>query len=274
MRLAERIDATRQGPGKLALFYLAQGGFYFKTSSGTSVCIDPYLGDCCERLFNFKRMVPAPMAAAELRADILVATHSHADHLDPDLLDRVKQEPDTRFVGSPDCRPVYRQAGIADGRVTILAAGDVQTIDGIEFRAVHADHGELAPEAVGFLITLDGITVYDTGDTSYCPERIMGSLGGVEVDILIAPINPAFGNLGHENAVRLAAQIKPRVVVGSHFGMFIEHGGDPGAFLEFANRTLPESVTPLVMAPGERMIYSKRDGVISLETLKMQDLWT
>ena len=268
MTLSERMASARPGPGELAVFYLAQAGFYFKTAAGQTLCLDAYLGDCCERLFNFKRMVPAPLAAKELRADFLVSTHSHADHLDPDLLSLVKQAPETRFVGSPDCGPVYRQAGIADERMTLLAAGESQTLGGLGCRAVYANHGELAPDAVGLLITLDGIAVYDTGDTAYCPERIIASLGPVKVDIMIAPINPAFGNLGHENAVRLAALIQPRVLIGSHFGMFIEHGGDPGAFLAFARRTLPETVIPFVMAPGERMLYSQACGIKETETQK------
>ena len=269
MRLAERIAATHPNPGELAVFYLAQAGFYFKTAAGRTVCVDPYLGDCCERLFRFKRMVPAPMAMDELKTDVLVATHSHNDHLDPDLLDCVKRQSGTRFIGSPDCRPVYQAAGIADERVTLLATGESAALNGVAYRAVYADHGELAPDAVGVLMTLDGLTVYDTGDTGYCPDKIMDSLGDVAIDILIAPINPAFGNLGHENAVRLAARIRPRVVIGSHFGMFIEHGGDPGAFLEFAKQTLPGTVTPVIMAPGERLIYSHRDGIVSQETQKV-----
>jgi len=268
MKLTERIASTRPGPGDLAVFYLAQAGFYFKTAAGQTVCLDPYLSDCCERMFGFKRMVPAVLAAHELQADFLVATHSHADHLDPDLLGLIERKPETRFVGSPDCRPVYRQAGIDDGRVTILAAGESAALDSIGYRAVYADHGELAPEAVGLLITLDGITVYDTGDTAYCPERLVASLGTVKVDIMIAPINSAYGNLGHENAVRLAAQIQPRVLIGSHFGMFIEHGGDPGAFLAYARQNLPETVTAIVMAPGEKLIFSTKKGIMETETQK------
>jgi len=256
MRLSAHIEATRPLPGELAVFYLAQAGFFFKTAAGKTACIDPYLGDCCDRLFHFKRRIPAPMAMDELKTDLLIATHSHCDHLDPDLLDCVKRHPKTRFIGSPDCRPVYQAAGISDERVTLLAEGQSADLDGVECRAIYADHGELAPDAVGFLMTLEGIKVYDTGDTGYCPEKIMASLGNVVIDILIVPINPAFGNLGHENAVRLAALVQPRVVIGSHFGMFIEHGGDPDAFLEFSRQTLPETIRPTIMEPGERVIYA------------------
>jgi len=237
---------------KLTVTYLAQAGFLLKSATGKTVCVDPYLSDCCERMFGFKRMIPAPLAMAELRADFLVSTHSHADHLDPDLLEVMRARPETRFVGSPDCLPLYQ----GDKRATVLAAGESATIDGVNFRAVYADHGELAPDAVGFLITLDGVTFYDTGDTAYRPEKILASLGSVKVDIMVVPINSAYGNLGHENAVKLAALVKPRVVIGSHFGMFVEHGGDPAPFLDYARKTLPETITPMVMAPGEILLHT------------------
>ena len=231
----------------LTLFHLGQAGFLLTSATGKTVCVDPYLSDCCERLFGFKRLVPAPLATHELRTDFLVATHAHADHLDPDLLEVMKMRPETRFVGAPDCRKAFGD------NATILAAGESATIDGVGFRAVYADHGDLAPDAVGFLITLDGVTIYHTGDTAYRPEKTLASLGAVKVDIMIAPINPAFGNLGHKNAVKLAAQVKPRTLVGCHFGMFAEHGGDPAAFLACARSV----VDAVVMAPGERMVYNQ-----------------
>jgi L-ascorbate 6-phosphate lactonase len=144
MKLAEQIESTKLKSCELAVFYLAQAGFYFKTDTGKTVCVDPYLSDCCERMFNFKRMLPPPMKMTELRTDFLVSTHSHADHLDPDLLDCVKMKPETKLVGSPDCLPVYKRAGVADDRITILASGESKTVDGVGFRAVYADHGEPA----------------------------------------------------------------------------------------------------------------------------------
>ena len=269
MTLAEKIRAAHPESDEVAVFYLAQAGFYFKSATGKTLCLDPYLSDCCERMFGFKRMIPSVMRVRELEADFLVSTHSHADHLDPDLLDCVKTKRGMRFIGSPDCLPIYEKAGLPHERITILAAGESRTLDGIEFRAVYADHGALAPEAGGILINLDGITIYDTGDTSYCPDKLLGSLGDIKVDILLVPINPAFGNPGHENACNLAALIKPDVVIGCHFGMFTAHGGDPGAFLENAAKSLPQSIASYVMAPGEQMLYSRARGIISTETLKL-----
>jgi len=268
MNLAERIEQTRIEKDELAVFYLAQAGFYFKTSTGTTVCVDPYLSNCCERLFGFKRMIPNVLPLSEFSVDILAATHSHADHLDPDLLDSISEEARISFVGAADCREAYENSGIPQDRFTILSEGQSTTAKGIKFRAIYADHGELAPQAVGFLMNIYGISVYDTGDTAFVPEKILASLGKTKVDIMIVPINPAFGNPGAKGACKLAKIIKPKIVVASHFGMFIEHGGDPEEFLALAKDILPKSIMPIVMAPGESMIYSATKGIISSEALK------
>ena len=72
--------------GSLALWWLGQAGFAFKSPSGRIVYLDPYLSDAVERLHGFKRLSLPPVAADEVRADLVVLTHEHADHLDPDAL--------------------------------------------------------------------------------------------------------------------------------------------------------------------------------------------
>ena len=65
MKLAERIAACHPTTGTVALFYLGQAGFFLKYADGLTIGIDPYLGDCCEAMFGFKRMIPAPLTMAE-----------------------------------------------------------------------------------------------------------------------------------------------------------------------------------------------------------------
>lgn len=255
MKLAERIAACRPAPGSVAMFYLGQAGFFLKYADGRTLCIDPYPGDCCEAMFGFKRMIPAPLAMEEIRPDLLISTHSHADHLDPDLIRQAASGP-TVFVGSPDCLQLYQECGISADRIIILAAGETSKTFGVTLRAVYADHGELAPSAVGMLAQYDGITVYDTGDTAVRIPEIAASLNDADVDLMLAPINPAFGNPGAEGAVRLAAAVRPKAIVGSHFGMFIEHGGDPGEFLACANRMLSKSIRSMILAPAEALYWS------------------
>lgn len=259
MTLAERIRTTRVATGEIAIFYLAQAGFGFKTSRGTRIFLDPYLTDSCERLFGFKRLIPAVMTPDEVEAEIMVSTHSHADHLDPDALPVFARRTATFFIGAPDCEPLYQPNGIPSNRYAVLRAGQSRTIQDIVFRAVYADHGELAPEAVGIVMQVDGLTIYNVGDSAYQPDRIQASLN-TAVDVMISPINGAFGNMDAKQTCQLAALLQPRLLIACHYGMFEVHGGDPQAFLECA-RTLPKSIRAMVMAPGEQRTFSRNPGV-------------
>ncbi len=267
MTLAQKISNTQVAEGQVAIFYLAQAGFAFKTPGGTVLFMDPYLSDCCERMFEFKRMIPPVIKAGEVQCDIFASTHSHADHLDADGMAIIAKNTDTVFLGAADCRETYETLGIDDGRVTIIDEGQECVIKDITFRGIYADHGDLAPDAIGMLMTIGDINIYNAADTSYQPEEILKSLGE-PVDVMIAPINGAFGNLDHNEACKLAADVKPKVVIASHFGMFIQHGGSPSAFLAEAEN-LPAGITPVVLAPGETLIYDAEDGIISTETMKV-----
>jgi L-ascorbate 6-phosphate lactonase len=250
--LAREIRDTSVAAETLTIWYLAQAGFCLKTSAGTLLYLDPYLSDCCHRLFGFKRMIPAVITADELAADVLVSTHAHADHLDPDALAAIAAHSATRFVGSLDCERVYAAHGVARERCTLLRPGETAACGELTIRGTYADHGDLAPDAIGVLIMAEGLTVYDVGDSAFRPDNILPSLDR-SVDVMIAPINGAFGNLNAEEACRLAAAIRPRLLIASHYGMFVEHGGDPARFLEVA-RSLPDGISARVMAPGEKLV--------------------
>jgi len=102
--LARRIQETRVDAGSLAIFWISQAGFAYKTDGGTVIFIDAYLADCVERLHGFKRIMATPIEAEDIQADYIVSTHSHEDHFDVDAIPILAQDPRTRFVGAPDCQ--------------------------------------------------------------------------------------------------------------------------------------------------------------------------
>lgn len=252
MTLEEKIAGVSAGKGEVVLIYLAQAGYVIKTPQGTLMGIDLYLTDCCNAMFGMKRQVPVPIEPGNLKLDLLVSTHAHADHLDPEALPIFAKNSKMSFLGAPDCREGYRGVGIADSRYTIIARGERSTFRDIEFKAIYADHGELAPEAIGLMIKIDGVTIYHTGDTALRPEEILSSLGNETIDVMILPINGAFGNLNAAEACELASVVKPRIVIPCHYDMFAEYGCDPAEFTKLAGK-LPAGVRPVVMEVGEMM---------------------
>jgi len=262
MSLAEKIENTKVNTGEIVLFYLAQAGFCIKTAENKIIIIDAYLSDAAERLFNFRRMIPAMIRGEELHPDLYLSTHSHIDHLDVDVIPLIAKNQHTVFAGAPDCESFYQETNISPSRYVIIKEGEEWKWNNINIRGIYADHGDLAPDAIGFLINIDGIKIYHAGDTCFCPEKTIASLAS-EVDIMIAPINGQYGNMIASETVKLAGMIKPNIIIPCHFWMFIEHmakegKGDPTTFLNEA-QSLPHTIKPIVMCPGELLRYSKNN---------------
>jgi L-ascorbate 6-phosphate lactonase len=246
--------ATRQVPqGNLALYWLCQAGFALKSSGGQIVYIDPYLSDVVERLVGFKRMMASPLPAEEVVADLIICTHEHLDHMDTDALPALAANPRAHFAGPVECMKEFAKLGIAEDRCHLLEEGKSLTLGPITVHAVYADHGELAPDALGVVLELDGVRVYHTGDTAYRPQEFQPAIE-MKPDILLPCINGAFGNMDWREAAQLTGLIAPRVVIPTHFWMFVEQNGDPGKFLQSCAERAPASQAVL-MKPGEELLF-------------------
>jgi L-ascorbate 6-phosphate lactonase len=253
--LAQTIAEDKVQKGSLAIYWLAQAGFVFKNRDDKVVYIDPYLSDVVERLFGFKRMMACPLAAEEVLADLVVCTHEHADHLDTDALPVIARNPRTHFAGPSECVKEFRKMGVPEERCHLLETGKQLALEGINVHAVYADHGDLAPDALGVVLDFDGIKVYHTGDTAYQPEYFR-AVAAMHPEVLIPCINGRYGNLNSEEAALLTRDLAPKLTIASHFWMFVAHNGDPASFLEFCAKLAPE-VEAIVMKPGERLLFQE-----------------
>lgn len=251
--LAQVIANDKVEPGCLAIYWLSQAGFAFKSPSNRIVYIDPYFSDVVERMFGFKRMMPCPIAADEVDADLIVCTHEHLDHMDIDGLPVVAKNPRVHFAGPIECVKEFRKMGIEQERCILLEEGSDTTLNGISIKAVFADHGELAPDAVGVVVEMDGIRVYHTGDTAYRPAQFEPAIS-MHPHVLLPCINGRYGNLDAHQAALLTQAVSPQVAIASHFWMFVEHDGDPAGFLDDCSKLAPRTKA-MVMKPGERLLF-------------------
>lgn len=251
--LAQRAAALSVPRGQVAVFWLGQAGFLLKTADGTLAAIDPYLSDCCQRYFGFKRLMPRMLETDDLTLDMLLISHAHYDHFDVDAVPALLAGGRTRLYTALDGRAECERLHLEGEHITYLQAGDMAADGGIEIRAVPCDHGELAPDALGFLLSAGGKTIYFTGDTAYRPD-LFENPAVKGTDLLIAPINGAFGNMDEAQAAQAAAILRPGRVVPCHFWNFAEHGGDPGRFMEEMKRTAPDIPYTLMPMGGLLMV--------------------
>jgi L-ascorbate 6-phosphate lactonase len=101
----------------------------------------------------------------------------------------------------------------------------------------------------------DGITVYHTGDTAHRPEEFKAAVA-LKPDILLPCINGAFGNMNATEAALLTELAAPRVVIPTHFWMFVEQNGNPAQFLQLCKERAPKTQA-LLLKPGEEFIFDK-----------------
>ena len=151
---------------------------------------------------------------ASEKADLILVTHSHTDHCDPSKIKKVRRE-DTVVIAPADC------VSKIGGSVKTLKPGEETTVDGIVVKAVDSYNykrfrspgNPFHPKGfgVGYLITVEGKTIYDAGDTDFIPE--MRQVGYVDVALL--PTGDTY-TMDNAEAALAAVAINPKTVIPMH----------------------------------------------------------
>ncbi len=264
--LWQEIQRTEVRPGTLTFWWLYQAGLAIKTPGGTIVVVDPYLSDAVLRTYQLPRNVPAPLDPAEVDADALLATHSHADHLDPDSITPFMSHARTQFVGPPMAVEKVLQSEVKADRAVAVARGDVLKFGDLTVRAVHARHLfglEPTPDAVGFVFEAGDVSLYHSGDTEYDSE-ITADTRGVTASFI--SINGTTGNMNAHEAALLAWLQGSRLAVPFHYGLWRDQDYgegatlDPQLFVRTYERLNPAGHT-LVLKPAVAVVLD-RNGLV------------
>ena len=207
-----------------ALWWLGQSGFLLKRG-GRFLLVDPYLSDSLTKKYadtptphvRMTRRVVAPERLGF--ADVVLATHGHTDHLDPETLPQ---------VGGTLVAP----AGIAElarersGREPVtLNEGDSVEVAGFSIRAVPARHP--GDHCVGFVI--DG-RIYHAGDTERLEPPVRDG------DVALVPISGKLSNMDGAEAARLAHAVGARLAVPMHYELFELNTASPELFVKECER--------------------------------------
>ncbi len=235
------------------LFNAGQAGFILKSKSGQTLAIDLYLSDCGERIeghTGFKRLLPRILNPQEVIFDYIIATHPHFDHYDVDSMPFLMSNPVTRLFASVDCKKFVNESFLDEQRVTYVKPSDSHKAGDFTLHFINCDHGTLAPDAVGVIIEVDNKRIVVAGDTCLRLDRKQEYLSKGPIDIMIAPINGAYGNLNEDECVELSMALNPALTIPCHYGLFATHKGLPGLFMEIMKEKCPGQKY-LLMTMGE-----------------------
>lgn len=199
--------------------WLGQAGLLFDFE-GIKVMVDPYLSDSVASVNPAnKRRIAVEQRFFDIRPDVLVLTHDHLDHTDPETLEIILNKWEGICVlASGNAWKRVRAFGKSHNYV-MFDRGTEWTQDGICFRAVHAQHSDDA--AIGVMITWRGRTCYVTGDTLYHDQVIEEvKKTGLKPEAVFLPINGVGNNMNMTDAARFVQVIGAEIAVPIHFGLF------------------------------------------------------
>ncbi|HOT95641.1 MAG TPA: MBL fold metallo-hydrolase [bacterium] len=149
------------------------------------------------------------------KADLILVTHAHYDHLDPKAIRQISQ-PATQIIAAPVCREKAPTA-------TFLRNGEKIPVGDLEIEAVPAynilhkrpDQQPFHPkgEGNGYILRFGGKSIYIAGDTENTPEM----KGLKSIDVAFLPMNLPY-TMTPEMVADAARAFQPHILYPYHYG--------------------------------------------------------
>lgn len=230
----------------MKIVWLGQAGFFLEIND-KKIIVDPYLSSSVEKInpLNYRR-VPVDEDFYKICPDIILLTHNHLDHTDPETLEKyLNKYSYVTVLASKNAWNEARKFG-GNHNYVMFNRGTSWTQFGIKFTAVYAEHSD--DFAIGVIIDDGNKKYYITGDTLY-NEKVLADIKD-DIDVLFLPINGVGNNMNMTDAVRFAKMLNAKTVVPMHFGMFDEI--NPKDF-ECENKIIPEIYKEIDLKVGEKI---------------------
>ena len=227
MSIHEEMKSTTVEPGSVGIWWLGQSSYAVKNAAHEIIYIDPYLTDVISPLsYIMHTRLIAPVIDPEADVDVLgvLITHDHLDHLDPNSAVMLAAQDGTMFYGSDEVfDKLVRVLDIPEARVESVTVSPDFEVGHYSVHTVKAVHGG---GAVGYIIQVNGLTLYFSGDTVlFYSMRDIGA--AYDIDVAFFCINGQAGNMDILSALHAVTLTNPRMVVPNHYGMYADNTADP-----------------------------------------------
>ena len=189
------------------LFYQGHGSFRLTSNSGTVIFIDPFMGSGYDK-----------------PADLILVTHQHDDHNQIKLVSQ-----------KPGCKIISNVEALEGGKHNSFS------VRGIGIEAVEASNkNHPSDQCVGYIITIDGLKLYFSGDTSKTKQ--MAGFAAKKIDYAFL-CGDGHYNMGLEEAAECAKIIGAKYNVPVHL--------KPGELFDKSLAEQFKAPNRLIIEPGK-----------------------
>lgn len=200
----------------MTITWLGESGFVLEDGV-TSIILDPYFSDALARRKSGKsRMLPPVPAFTSRSYDLMLMTHCHIDHTDPETVELLLGNNPRMILAGPLSSYNILKEALRGAVYTQVSVGSLLSVGEFRVTAQPAIHSD--PHAVGYLIERQNKRYYFCGDTALLcglQDRVPHA-----TDVAFLCFNGGVGkNMDIADALRLATTISPRCVVPFHYGV-------------------------------------------------------
>jgi L-ascorbate metabolism protein UlaG (beta-lactamase superfamily) len=217
----------------MKITWLSQAGLLFENEN-IKIMVDPYLSDSVEKINpkNYRR-TPVDEAFLKIKPDVIICTHNHLDHVDPETLCHYLTEDSGIVVLAPEAACLETKKFGGNNNYVKFNRHTSWTQNGVKFTAVKAEHSDVHP--IGVIIDDGEKKYYVTGDTLY-NEDIFQDIPE-DIDVLFLPINGVGNNMNMTDAARFAERVNAKITVPLHVGLFDNLKAED---FPYENKVIPE----------------------------------
>ncbi|NOX38708.1 MAG: metal-dependent hydrolase [Calditrichaeota bacterium] len=219
------------------LTFLGHAAFLIEGDKGRLI-IDPFLEG------NPK----ATLKPTDVQVDYVLLTHGHGDHLGDAIA--IAKANNATVIAPFELATYCQNQGVEKVHPMHIGGGYDFPFGRVKLTIAH--HGSMTPDGTyagnpcGFLITMDGKTIYHAGDTGlFYDMKLIGEMH--KIDVALLPIGDNF-TMGVEDAVKATEFLQPRLVVPMHYQTFDVIAVEPE---QFVKQVTSKGFNAKVVPPGE-----------------------
>ncbi len=203
----------------MKLRYFSHSAFQVTTNSGTAILIDPFLDG----------NPTSPVKSDDVKADYIILTHAHGDHLGDTF--KIAKKHNATVIAVNELADYCTSNGLNAHNMHI-GGGFNFDFGRVKFTIAH--HGSLTPDnhfggaPAGVLITADDKTLYHAGDTGlFLDMKLIGEMNNIDYALL--PIGDNF-TMGVDDAVKAVEFLNTDVSIPMHYNTFPVIEASPNEF--------------------------------------------